>query len=85
MSRHEWVDTQPDFDTLIDDLLAADRIAVDTEFHRERSYRPQLALVQIAVPERVVLIDPTAVDVSLLAAVFARRGPGRDARLRAGH
>ena len=70
MSQNEWVDAQPDFDALIDDLLAADRIAVDTEFHRERSYRPQLALVQIALGKRVVLIDPTTVDVSSLAAVL---------------
>ena len=70
-SRHEWVDTQTDVEALIADLLASDRIAVDTEFHRERSYRPQLALVQVAFDERVVLIDPTSVDIARLAEVLS--------------
>lgn len=70
MSRHEWVDTQDRFETLVADLLAAERIAVDTEFHRERSYRPQLALVQVAFDDRVALVDPTAVDITRLASVL---------------
>ena len=69
-SGHEWVDTQGGFETLIADLLAAERIAVDTEFHRERSYRPQLALVQVAFDDRVALVDPTAVDIARLAGVL---------------
>lgn len=55
-------------------LLSADRYAVDTEFHREKSYWPQVALVQIAWVDRIVLIDPLAVDLEPLAEVFA--GPG---------
>lgn len=70
MSDHEWVDSQSALEALVADLLAAERIAVDTEFHRERSYRPQLALVQIAFDDRVVLIDPTVTDVAVLRAVL---------------
>lgn len=48
--------------------------AVDTEFHRERTYYPQLALVQIAWPGGLVLVDPLAVDISPLSRVL--EGPG---------
>ncbi len=70
MSRFEWVDSQDRFEALVADLLDAERIAVDTEFHRERSYRPQLALVQVAFGDRVALVDPTAVDIARLAEVL---------------
>nr|WP_276517780.1 ribonuclease D [Stenotrophomonas acidaminiphila] len=35
-----------------------DRIGLDTEFIRERTYWPQLALVQMAVGDEILLIDP---------------------------
>ena len=69
-SEHEWVDTQDGLDALVGELLAAERVAVDTEFHRERSYRPQLALVQVAFDGRIALIDPTTTDIAALAAVL---------------
>ncbi|MCY7354212.1 MAG: ribonuclease D [Lysobacter sp.] len=34
------------------------RIALDTEFLRERTYWPQLALVQIAIGDAILLVDP---------------------------
>lgn len=37
-------------------------LAVDTEFLRERTYRPKLCLVQVATEEEAVAIDPLAVD-----------------------
>lgn len=36
------------------------RIGLDTEFIRERTFWPQLALVQMAVGEEILLIDPLA-------------------------
>lgn len=46
------------------------RIGLDTEFVREKTYWPQLALVQIAIPERdaidrgrILLIDPLIPDM----------------------
>lgn len=33
-------------------------VAVDTEFIREKTYFPQLCLVQLATPEEIVLVDP---------------------------
>ena len=64
------VDTDELLDEVVDQLLDTDRYAIDTEFHRERTYYPQLALIQIAWPGDLVLIDPIAVDPAPLAEVF---------------
>ncbi len=64
------VDTDEQLDKVVDQLLDTDRYAIDTEFHRERTYYPQLALIQIAWPGDLVLIDPIAVDPEPLAEVF---------------
>ncbi len=41
-----------------DEARAEGLIALDAEFIRERTYYPQLALIQVATTERSVLIDP---------------------------
>jgi len=64
------VDAGPALDDVVEALLTTDRYAIDTEFHRERTYYPQLALIQIAWPGDLVLIDPLAVDPAPLAEVF---------------
>ena len=46
---YRWVDSQVEFEALIDRLVAEPRYALDTEFHRERTYFPKLALMQFAV------------------------------------
>lgn len=35
-----------------------DRVGLDTEFIRERTYWPQLALVQVAIGDDILLLDP---------------------------
>ncbi len=57
-----------------DEVADEDRYALDTEFHTERTYHPKLALIQLAWADRVVLIDPLAVDVEPLGRLFS--GPG---------
>lgn len=54
--------TDVNVSALIDALDASERVALDTEFHAERRYEPQLWLVQVALPSGDVwLIDPAAV------------------------
>ncbi len=64
------VETDEALDDVVDQLLDTDRYAIDTEFHRERTYWPKVALVQIAWPGDLVLIDPLAVDLSPLRPVM---------------
>jgi len=48
---HRWVDTSAALTELIDQLVDRPAIALDTEFHRERTYHPQLALLQLGWQE----------------------------------
>jgi ribonuclease D len=65
------IDNDTDLDRVVAALLSEPAYALDTEFHRERTYYPQLALIQIGWPGGLVLIDPLEVDVRALAPVFA--------------
>lgn len=67
---HRWIDQQADLDAIVLELLDQPRYAIDTEFHRERTYYPALALVQIAWPGELVLIDPLALDITALRSLF---------------
>ncbi len=67
----EWVADQATFERIVDELCAEPRYAIDTEFHRERTYYPKLALVQIGWRGRIVLVDPLAVDVRSMRRLFA--------------
>ena len=50
------------------------RIGLDTEFIRERTYWPQLALVQIAIDGDILLVDPLAPGINAaLAPLLADR------------
>lgn len=66
----EWIDSAAALRPFLDDAMTHDWYCVDTEFHREKTYFPQLALVQIAVGSRIALVDPVAVDPRLLAPLF---------------
>lgn len=72
---YQWIDEQADLDQLIDTLVPTPRYALDTEFHRERTYYPKLALMQVAWEsdngQQLALIDPLAVDVSVFSKLFA--------------
>lgn len=67
---HRWVDEQTEFETVIDELLTKPAYAIDTEFHRERTYFPTLALVQLGWDDELVLVDPLAVDVTAFRRLF---------------
>lgn len=55
---------------IVERVLEAGEYAIDTEFHRERTYFPQLALIQIEVSNTIYLVDPLAVDTSALRPMF---------------
>jgi ribonuclease D len=57
-------------EVLCDELAAEDVYGFDTEFHTERTYYPQLALIQLAWRDQVALVDPLSVDPAPLARVF---------------
>lgn len=58
----ELIESSSRMDELLDQLNNETLIAVDTEFFRETTYYPQLALVQIATGSIVACIDPLAFD-----------------------
>jgi ribonuclease D len=72
---HRWVATQSELDEVVATLADQPRYALDTEFHRERTYFPKLALVQVAwregAEQHLALVDPLAVDVKVFDALFA--------------
>lgn len=69
-AEERWISTDTDLHEVIEELLLIPAYAIDTEFLRERTYYPHLALVQIAWPGGLVLIDPLATSMKPLARLF---------------
>lgn len=67
---HIWVEDDLILNEVIDEILVQPRYAIDTEFHREKTYYPKLALVQLKWGEKTALVDPLAVDPRGLARLF---------------
>ena len=65
-------------------LLDEPRYGLDTEFHGERTYWPRLALIQIAWPGGLALVDPLTIDARRLAPGAGRAGLHGRARRRSG-
>ncbi|HEV3183066.1 MAG TPA: ribonuclease D [Steroidobacteraceae bacterium] len=69
------VATAPALAALTTSLATQPRIGLDTEFLRERTYRAQLCLLQVATADEAVCIDPLALpDLAPLAEVLAAAG-----------
>ncbi|MDP7352986.1 MAG: HRDC domain-containing protein [Acidimicrobiales bacterium] len=64
------MEEQGAFEALVDELVDEPRIGVDTEFHRERTYYPQVALLQISWSDGLALVDPLAVDLRAFGSVL---------------
>jgi ribonuclease D len=60
MREAKLVQDPSELETALFRLRGADRLALDTEFMRERTYHPQLCLVQLATESDCVLVDPLA-------------------------
>ena len=63
-----WIDRPDDLSDRLARWAGQPLVALDTEFIRERTYYPQLALVQLGIPGEILLVDPLV--------------PGMDAALR---
>ena len=59
---------------VVADASTADAYALDTEFHRERTYYPRVALVQIAWHDQLAIIDPLEVPMAALAELLEGDG-----------
>ena len=65
-----WIDNDRDLKTLLDGLMTETRVALDTEFHREKTYFPRLALVQLAWSDGLAIVDPLSCDARMLSQIF---------------
>jgi ribonuclease D len=54
------IDSAAELDALCARVRASERVAVDTEFHTERTYAPRLMVVQLAFDGGAVIVDPLA-------------------------
>ena len=57
-----YIDTPNQLAALCEQLRRHDWLTLDTEFLREKTYRPRLCLLQVANPEVIACIDPLAFD-----------------------
>ncbi len=57
-----YIDTPEQLTALCEQLRHHDWLTLDTEFLREKTYRPRLCLLQVANPEVIACIDPLALD-----------------------
>jgi ribonuclease D len=69
-----WIGDDGDLVEVVDAVAGEPLYALDTEFHGERSYWPRLALIQLAWPGGLVLIDPLSIDPAPIAKLLS--GPG---------
>lgn len=61
------IQQRSEFGPLLDALASTSRVALDTEFHAERRYYPELMLVQFAFEDGSTwVVDPQSVDLSPL-------------------
>jgi len=68
------VATLAELDAVVASAATADAYALDTEFHRERTYYAQLALLQLGWDDQIALVDPLAVDIAPMAEMLAGDG-----------
>lgn len=66
----ELIEDDRGFADLLDRLEGQPRFAIDTEFHRERTYFPHVALVQIADLHGVAMVDALTVDLAPFARIL---------------
>lgn len=69
-----WIDNDQKLKECLTFVQGQSEYFLDTEFHREKTYFPQLALVQISAVGRIFLIDPLAVSQEYFSDLFQGNG-----------
>jgi ribonuclease D len=67
----QWVDDDRLLQRVVETLQSEPEYGLDTEFMAEKTYYPQLCLVQLSWSGGIALVDPFACDVRALTAVLA--------------
>ncbi|MGH7738183.1 MAG: ribonuclease D [Candidatus Tyrphobacter sp.] len=68
----ELVSSDAELGALCERVRGARRVALDTEFHAERTYAPRLMVVQVALEDGAAIVDPLAIaDLTPLAKAVA--------------
>ena len=62
MSQDLYINNADSLKSLCSKLAQGDWVTLDTEFLRERTYRPQLCLVQLGNADTIACVDPQAID-----------------------
>jgi ribonuclease D len=70
VSTYEWIDDDAAFADACRGAAASEFYALDTEFHRERTYYPHVALLQLRWADTTVLVDTLTVDMAPLAGLL---------------
>lgn len=71
IAKHQYIDTPEALVVLCQALQTRPYVAIDTEFLRERTYRPELCLVQVKHEEILACIDTINIqDLSALSALL---------------
>lgn len=69
-----YIDTKEELADFIEHASHCSVLAIDTEFIREKSYYPQLCLLQMAADDQIVVIDPIAIeDISDIRVLLENR------------
>jgi len=61
MTDEVYITTEKQLQKFCQQIKDAPYLAVDTEFMREKTYYPQLCLIQVASQDHIVCIDPLAI------------------------
>ena len=70
-----YVSTRSELHELVEQMRGSEVLAVDTEFHSERTYYPKLCLIQLGSDEVCAIVDPLQVDdLTPLRELFEDRG-----------
>ena len=74
ISQALWIDNSSDLEKFLDRACLAPEYFMDTEFHREKTYFPQLALVQVGINDEIALIDPMCLGSGNISRLFQGDG-----------